>query len=321
MVQDSSGFQSQQFVEQIAQRRDRYAAQNIDTARQASAQLGDLPGKFMQARGAAMEQRWGNEDRQFRNEQALVQQQQFEQEQQLRRSQVANDLANDQLHRQQGLEDLQWAQQLHQTDMIALTKDGLAADIALKKAQTQKAIDELGGDRIPVSMLFDQERMDYAISELGINFNPSDRKARPATPEERSVAAERRKAWLQQEQDFKLEQIERRNQGRTPPDPNRGRTAEINAAGNRLEQIKEVIAEKEREARKSEDPTQKAMIEQELIGLKRTAKQIGDKIDQSLLGGQQEQPVESDDPSVQQTMVDELDALHKTLDRVLGGPK
>lgn len=290
MVQDSPAFQSQQYVqgiqEQSALRQERY----VDRHARSMSQIADVPMKFMQARGAAMEQRWGNEDRQFRNEQALVQQQQFEQERQMRLSQVANDLANDQLHRQQGLEDLQWAQQLHQTDMIALTKDGLAADIALKKAQTQKAIDELGGDRIPVSMLFDQERMDYAISELGINFNPSDRKARPATPEERSVAAERRKAWLQQEQDFKLEQIERRNQGRTPPDPNRGRTAEINAAGNRLEQIKEVIAEKEREARKSEDPTQKAMIEQELIGLKRTAKQIGDKIDQSLLGGQQEQP-------------------------------
>jgi hypothetical protein len=205
--------------------------------------------------------------------------------------------------------------------MIGLQKRGMQADVDLKVAQTQKAIDELGGDRVPASMMFDQERMDYAISELGIMADPKDRKTRAATPEERSAAAERRKAWLQQEQDFKLEQIERRNAGRSPTDPNRGRTAEINAAGNRLEQIKEVIAEKEREARKSEDPTQKAMIEQELIGLKRTAKQIGDKIDQSLLGGQQEQPVESDDPSVQQAMVDELDALHKTLDRVLGGQK
>ena len=229
MVQDSAGFQSQQFVEQIAERRDRYSAQNIDTARNTWGQVGEIPGKFLQAKRAATQHRWQQEDRDRRNrqdaedrdrmaQQDLLKQQQFEQEHALRRESVASDLATDQLHRQQAQEDLLWSQQLHQADMIGLQKEGLAADIALKKAQTQRAIDDLGGDRVPASMMFDQERMDYAISELGIMADPKDRKTRAATPDERSAASERRKAWLQQEQDFKLEQIERRNQGRGPSD-------------------------------------------------------------------------------------------------------
>lgn len=324
MVQDSAGFQSQQFGEQVAQRRDRYAAQNADSV----GMLSKLVPLFQQARGASDEHAWGNQDRQFREQQAVVQAQQFEQERQIKASRAASDLASDQLHRQQAQEDLQWAQQLHQTDMIGLQKRGMAAEIELKEAQTKKMIDDLGSERVPASMVFDQERMDYAISELGIMADPKDRKTRAATPEERSAASERRKAWLQQEQNFKLEQIKLRNQGRPGTSDALETQRDVSATGKRLEQLLEFIAQRETDARnKRTPPDERAMIEQELIGLRRTAKQLGDKMDQALLGGerpasqQPKQSVEAEDPSVQQAMVNELDALHKTLDSVLGGPK
>lgn len=276
MVQDSAGFQSQQFVEQVEQRRDRYSQQNIDTARNTWGQVGDLPGKFMQARGVALEQ------------------QRMQQEQQMRLSQVANDLANDQLHRQQAQEDLLWSQQLHQADMIGLQKRGMAAEIALKEAQTKKAIDELGGEKIPYAMLT-PERMDYAIAKLGIMANPSDNmRVRPATDEERAAADQRIQERAYQGQQYELEQIFARNLGRGKSDALETQR-DISATGKRLEQLTEAIADKEAMARNSRtDPAEKAMIEQELIALRRTAKQLGDKMDQALLGDERASDAQSE---------------------------
>lgn len=259
MVQDSPSFQSQQYVqgiqEQTANRQERY----VDRYAQSRQQIAEVPMRFMQARGMVMEQ-------------------------QMRLAQVASDLANDQLHRQQALEDLQWSQQLHQADMIGLQKRGMAAEIALKEAQTKKAIDDLGGERVPYTMLT-PERMDYAISKLGIMANPGDgMRVRPATDEERAAADQRIKDRMQQEQQYELEQIRARNEGRGRSDALETQR-DVSATGKRLEQLMEVIADKEAKARNSRtDPSEKAMIEQELIGLRRTAKQLGDKMDQALLG-------------------------------------
>lgn len=256
MVQDSAGFQSQQFGEQVAQRRDRYAAQNIETWGQAA----NVVPRFQQA-------------------------QQMVDERQMRAAKVASDLASDQLHRQQALEDLQWSQQLHQADMIGLQKRGMAAEIALKEAQTKRAIEELGGgERIPYTMLT-PERMDYAISKLGIMADPaSGMRVRAATKEERAAAEQRATERLQQSQQYELEQIRTRNEGRGTSDALETQR-DVSATGKRLEQLLEIIADKESTARnKRTDPTEKAMIEQELIGLRRTAKQLSDKMDQALLG-------------------------------------
>lgn len=218
----------------------------------------------------------------------------MQQEQQMRLSQVASDLANDQLHRQQALEDLQWSQQLHQADMIGLQKRGMAAEIALKEAQTKKAIDELGGERIPYAMLT-PERMDYAIGTLGIMANPGDNmRVRPATDEERAAANQRIQERAYQGQQYELEQIFARNLGRGKSDALETQR-DISATGKRLEQLTEAIADKEARARNSRtDPAEKAMIEQELIALRRTAKQLSDKMDQALLGDERASDAQSE---------------------------
>lgn len=273
MVQDSAGFQSQQFVEQIEERRDRYSQQNIDTARNTWGQVGNLPGQFLNSYRAAKTHRWAEEDRNRRI-------QQDEQEAALRKEQVASDLANDQLHRQQALEDLQWSQQLHQADMIGLQKRGMAAEIALKEAQTKKAIDELGGERVPYAMLT-PERMDYAISELGIMANPSDNmRIRPATPDERSAAGQRIKSRQQQGQQYELEQIRTRNEGRSDSDALDTRR-EMSVIKDRISFLQTELDSMQVPKRGASDEERdayarkRASIEREIRDLARQASQIG----------------------------------------------
>lgn len=286
MVQDSAGFQSQQFGEQVAQRRDRYAAQNIDTWGQAA----NVVPRFQQA-------------------------QQMVDERQIRAAKVASDLANDQLHRQQGLEDLQWAQQLHQTDMIGLQKRGMAAAIALQEAQARKAIDDLGGgERVPASMVFTPERMDYAISELGIMADPSNGlRTRGATAEERAAAAARSKARLQQDQQFELEQIDRRNQGRNSPPESLEIQRAMGIAKDRINFLLTELEHMQVPQRGSSDEerdayaTKRASIEKEVQELSREASQLG-RTQQD--GAVQQQPEMTVDDYLSRQSADALKILY-----------
>ena len=311
MVQDSPSFQSQQYVqgiqEQSANRQERY----VDRYAQSRQQIAEVPMRFMQARGMAMEQ------------------QRMQQEQQMRLSKVASDLANDQLHRQQALEDLQWSQQLHQADMIGLQKRGMAAEIALKEAQTKKAIDELGGERIPYAMLT-QERMDYAISKLGIMADPSSNmRVRAATKEERAAAEQRENDRLQRTQQDELEQIRTRNEGRGLADPSlaeqRGAAADLakqsalsKKAGllmDRIEALGSEIMTKEYRAKNEQDSGTKAMLEQELTDLRRRHKAMSDQLDAEITGSGTQT---ADD---QTTIEEDLGRAGSVLERFMGGSK
>jgi hypothetical protein len=112
-MQDDVGFQSQVFNEQVANRRDRYAQQNIQT----SQQMSQLPSQFMGAMRAR-------------------------QQMDLERQKVASELANDELHRQDAIQKLQWARELHTTDMIQMQRDAAKLDLDLKRAQVEKTLAE-----------------------------------------------------------------------------------------------------------------------------------------------------------------------------------
>ena len=129
-MRDDVAFQSQVFGEQVAQRRDRYAQQNIDTAWRGS----QIP---MQAIGAM-------QARQEMGYNAL-RQQALQQEMQLHSQQVASQLATDELKRQDAIQQLQWARELHSTDMIQMQKDMMAEDLALKRAEVKRRTQELEG--------------------------------------------------------------------------------------------------------------------------------------------------------------------------------
>ena len=129
-MRDDVAFQSQVFGEQVAQRRDRYAQQNIDTAWRGS----QIP---MQAIGAM-------QARQEMGYNAL-RQQALQQEMQLQSQQVASQLATDELKRQDAIQQLQWARELHSTDMIQMQKDMMAEDLALKRAEVKRRTQELEG--------------------------------------------------------------------------------------------------------------------------------------------------------------------------------
>lgn len=301
MVQDSAGFQSQQFGEQVAQRRDRYAAQNIDTWSQAA----NVVPRFQQA-------------------------QQMVDERQIRAAKVASDLANDQLHRQQGLEDLQWAQQLHQTDMIGLQKRGMAAAIALQEAQARKAIDDLGAGQSAKYWDLTDEEMDYMASELGIigNLNGGRLEIGKATPEQSAAAKSRRESRQTREQQNRLEQIRVANQARLD-DPSqisqREAAAELSRQSasskkssllmDRLEALNGEIMMKEYRAKNEQDPGTKTMLEQELIGLRQRQKTMSDQLDAEITGSGTQT---ADD---QATIEEELGRAGSVLERFMGGSK
>jgi hypothetical protein len=214
--------------------------------------------------------------------------------------------------------------------MIGLQKRGMAAEIALKEAQTKRAIEELGGgERIPYTMLT-PERMDYAISKLGIMADPaSGMRVRAATKEERSAAEHREKERLQREQQDMLEQIRTRNEGRGLADPSlaeqRGAAADLakqsalsKKAGllmDRIEALGSEILMKESRAKNEKDPGTKTMLEQELIGLRERHKIMSDQLDAEITGSGTQT---ADD---QTTIEEELGRAGSVLERFMGGGK
>lgn len=154
-MRDDVAFQSQVFGEQVAQRRDRYAQQNIDTAWKGS----QIP---MQAIGAM-------QARQEMGYNAL-RQQALQQEMELQNQQVASQLATDELKRQDAIQQLQWARELHSTDMIQMQKDMMAEDLALKRAEVKRRTQELQGGVEVQDFL--RANPDHMVSTYALGMEP-----------------------------------------------------------------------------------------------------------------------------------------------------
>jgi len=296
MVQDSAGFQSQQFGEQVAQRRDRYAAQNIETWGQAA----NVVPRFQQA-------------------------QQMVDERQMRAAKVASDLASDQLHRQQALEDLQWSQQLHQADMIGLQKRGMAAEIALKEAQTKHAIESLGEGRLNRYWELDEDQRDSLIADQGFIGVPNGNRVdmTKASEDQRAAARERQKA--RQEQRMREIQAGRYREPSDALEAQRRAAADLAEQSasskksgllmDRIEALGSEIMTKEYRAKNEQDPGTKAMLEQELTDLRRRHKTMSEQLDAEITGSGTQT---ADD---QTTIEEELGRAGSVLERFMGGGK
>lgn len=167
-MQDDVGFKSQQFGEQVAQRRDRYAEQNIQTGQR----MQQLPIQY----------------------QAMQHQ---ELEMQMRQQQNASQLATDELRRQDAIMQLQWARELHTTDMLAMQRDAAQVDLDLKRAQAKKIMSDLDreDDLTPAYLRMDAEDRDNMI-ENGhfVEMSGGKMRMRLSTEAERAAAAKRNAA-------------------------------------------------------------------------------------------------------------------------------
>lgn len=156
-MQDDVGFKSQQFGEQVAQRRDRYAEQNIQTGQR----MQQLPIQYQ-----AMQQN-------------------------------ASQLATDELRRQDAIMQLQWARELHTTDMLAMQRDAAQVDLDLKRAQAKKIMSDIdrADDLTPAYLRMDAEDRDNMI-ENGhfVEISGGKMRIRLATEAERAAAAKRNAA-------------------------------------------------------------------------------------------------------------------------------
>lgn len=169
-MRDDVALKSQQFAEQVEQRRDRYSQQLQDTWMQA-------PNAVTRFQQAATGQ---------------LQQQQMMQEMELDKARTASTLATDQLRRQQAAEELQYATALHQTDMIAADKRIKLAQASYEEARLKKLQESLGGTEIPATGWSDEE-IDNAMAQ-GIKgaFKGGRFVMVEATPEEVAGAKKRR---------------------------------------------------------------------------------------------------------------------------------
>lgn len=169
-MRNDIAFQSQQFAEQVAQRRDKYSQQRINSMQQIPQAAQSFINNYQNAQNQQMQA----------------------QEHQVNMAKAASSLASDELHRQQAQEELQWAQQLHQSDMLAMQKDAMAQDLALKKAQTEKAIGDLNGSRDYLFAINENER-DTLTADQGliVDGHGKNFRIRKATDDERKMASRR----------------------------------------------------------------------------------------------------------------------------------
>lgn len=176
-MRNDIAFQSQQFAEQVAQRRDKYSQQRINSMQQIPQAAQSFINNYQNAQNQQMQA----------------------QEHQANMAKAASSLASDELHRQQAQEELQWAQQLHQSDMLAMQKDAMAQDLALKKAQTEKAIGDLNGSRDYLFDINEHERDTLtAVQGLIGEGHGKDFRIRKATDDERKMASGRLDQRFQQ---------------------------------------------------------------------------------------------------------------------------
>lgn len=133
-------FQSQQFAEQVAQRKQR----SLEIQGNAGFQAGEM----------------------------------F-----LRSMQTASTVASQQVERQQAMEELAWARELHNTDMLELQKKGLAAQVDASRAQADLAIAKAKRESeglVDYPMGIDEDQRDALLSQ-GIDM--SFRGGRPVAVE------------------------------------------------------------------------------------------------------------------------------------------
>ena len=220
-MRDSVAFQSQMFGEQVAQRRDRYAQQNIDTAWRGS----QIP---MQAIGAM-------QARQEMGYNAL-RQQALQQEMQLQSQQVASQLATDELKRQDAIQQLQWARELHSTDMIQMQKDMMAEDLALKRAEVQRRTRELQGGVEVQDFL--RANPDHMVSTYALGMEPyiegnrvRFRELQDKSLQQRAQASLMRTPW---QRDYTRSELTRQMEAASNVLKNSDASEEVLDAANRL---------------------------------------------------------------------------------------
>lgn len=193
-MRDDVAFQSQQFGEQVAQRRDRYAAQNIQTW----GQLPDLVGRFQQAQGNAQQM--------VAQRQAM---QQAMESHQVEMARSAEQLSLDQLRTEQAKSELMWARELHTTDILQAQKDEARARADLVIAQAKKSRDELTQPSMDRWTGLSEEQMDSLMAQgmKGIVSGGRIVMGEP-TPEERAAASKRVSERQATEDDLRRSQAE-----------------------------------------------------------------------------------------------------------------
>lgn len=167
-MQDNVGFQSQQFGEQVAQRRDRYAQQNIDTAKMGM----QIP--------AMMQETMARQQAMRINDQ-----------------QAASQLAYDELKRQDAMQQLQWARELHTTDMLAMQKEDFQLNLQMKRQQVEKLARDAGMEGYDTWSRMDDYDRDAALAN-GVKLNLSGGRivAEEASPEDVAAAKARREGRI-----------------------------------------------------------------------------------------------------------------------------
>ena len=142
--------------------------------------------------------------------------------------------------------------------MIGLRKRGMAAEIALKEAQTRKAIEALGKDNMDRFWVPDAYQRDRMIRDNALmgDFSGGRLDVRRATDEERAAADKR----IIAEEARQMEMIRERR----PRSESAESSRTVSDAGKRLQQITEEIDAKERKMRSPRtEPDEKSMLQQE----------------------------------------------------------
>lgn len=130
---EDAAFRTQQFTEAIAQRRDQYAAQRMNAMQQVPGYVNNAFDQYQQ--GAQL------------NMQASVAQQDMllaKEENQRRMLETTSRLSLDELRRNQAIEELRWARELHSDSMLAMEVQRQKAELRLREAQIETEINKLG---------------------------------------------------------------------------------------------------------------------------------------------------------------------------------
>lgn len=254
-MRDDVAFQSQQFAEQVAQRRDRYSAQNIQSWQQ-------LPEMATRFQGAMAQQ---------------MHMQQAQQAHQMDLARGAQALALDQMRVEQARQELAWSKDLHAADMLAAQKRTVLAQADLAVAQAQKAKEDLESTGMEHFPRFDEEHM-WTMRAMGLQADTSGRRITVVPIPEGDRAAARKEA---EENLRRIDAQKRAGYGGGIPDPFR-----ILASGNipdgsptgRKPQPGEL-----EQARKSyidfKQATYASQDARELAAIARTAQVIGATVD------------------------------------------
>jgi hypothetical protein len=113
-----------------------------------------------------------------------------QQQMQLENMQVASELALNESRRQSAIEELQWARELHSTDMLKMQKDALEAETNLRIAQAKKAEESLSG-RDEAFQFYEHDRDAALAAGMDMTFVNGRPTVIEADPEKRKAAQDR----------------------------------------------------------------------------------------------------------------------------------